>query len=63
MKVTVKRLIEKLHEFPLEAEIAIEAVEDEQEFYIFNFNSDDNILTIVISGEDFEEKEEETEEG
>lgn len=55
MKVTVKQLIEKLHEFPPEAEIVIEELQYDREFFIVSFNPGDNILTIVITDE--EEKE------
>lgn len=49
MKVTIKELIQKLHEFPLDAEIEIDDIEDDQEFFIINFSLGGNILTIEIS--------------
>ncbi|WP_373525080.1 hypothetical protein [Nostoc sp.] len=61
MKITVNELREKLLEFPPESEIAIEDLDDDQEFFIASFNPGDNKLTIVITSE--EEEEEETEEG
>ncbi|WP_196517612.1 hypothetical protein [Nostoc sp. WHI] len=57
MQVTVKELIEKLQEFPQEAEIAIEELENDQEFYIISFHAGDNRVTIVISDEEEEETE------
>lgn len=57
MKVTVKELIEKLHEFPPDAEVAIESFENHEEFFIISFAPGDNRLTIVISGEEEEEEE------
>ncbi|MEH2414468.1 hypothetical protein [Nostoc sp.] len=56
-KGTVKELIEKLHEFPPGAEVAIEDFEDDQEFFIISFAPGDNKLTIVISGEEEEDEE------
>lgn len=34
MKVTVKELIEKLHEYPPDADVVIEDLDDDQEFFI-----------------------------
>jgi hypothetical protein len=58
MKVTVKEFIEKLHDYPAEAEIAIEDIEDDQEYFIISFAPGDNKLTIVISSEEEDEEEE-----
>ncbi|MEH2390033.1 MAG: hypothetical protein V7K14_30570 [Nostoc sp.] len=58
MKVTIKELIEKLHEYPPDAEVALEDLEDDQEYFIISFAPGDNKLTIVISGEEEDEEEE-----
>lgn len=56
-KATVRQLIEKLHEFPPEAAIALESVDNADELFIFNFGLDHNELTIFIASEDEEELE------
>ncbi|MEH1765785.1 hypothetical protein [Nostoc sp.] len=61
MAITVQELVQKLNEFPADAEIAIENLDDDQEFFIVSFNPGDNRLTIVITDE-LGEEEEETEE-
>ena len=58
MKITVGQLIQKLHEFPADAEIAIEDLDDDQEFFITSFSPGDNRVTIVITDELGEEEEE-----
>jgi hypothetical protein len=57
MKVTVKELIEKLHDYPADAEIAIEELDDDQEYFIASFAPGDNKVTIVITDEEEEEDE------
>lgn len=56
---TVKELIEKLQEFPPDAVIAIEDLDDDQEYFIASFGRGDNQLTIVITSEEEEETSEE----
>lgn len=58
MKVTVRQLIQKLHEYEPDAEVAIEDLDDDQEFFIASFSPGDNRLTIVITDELGEEEEE-----
>ncbi|MHC5862043.1 hypothetical protein [Nostoc sp.] len=57
MAITVQELVQKLNEFPADAEIAIENLDDDQEFFIVSFNPGDNRLTIVITDEEEEEEE------
>ncbi|MEH2280645.1 MAG: hypothetical protein V7K90_04770 [Nostoc sp.] len=59
MKITVQELIQKLHEFPADAEIAIEDLDDDRESFIVNFALGDNRLILVITDELGEEEEEE----
>lgn len=56
MTITVQGLIEKLQGYPGDAELAIEASADDQEFSIINFVPSDNKLTIVIRSEEEEEE-------
>lgn len=59
MKITVQELIQKLHEFPADAAIAIEDLDDDQEFFVVSFELGDGRLAIVITDEEEEETEEE----
>ncbi|MCL6754550.1 hypothetical protein KBT16_27655 [Nostoc sp. CCCryo 231-06] len=56
MTITVQELIEKLQGFPAGSAIAIEDLDDDQEFFIASFSPGDNRLTIVITDE-LEEEE------
>ncbi|MEH1933854.1 MAG: hypothetical protein V7L14_09010 [Nostoc sp.] len=55
MKVTVKELIEKLHDYSPDAEVVIEDLDDDQEFFIDSFSPRENVLTIVITDQEEEE--------
>ncbi|MEH2200945.1 hypothetical protein [Nostoc sp.] len=54
--MTVRELIEKLQGFPADAEIAIEDLDDDQEFFIVGLNPGDGRLIVVITDE-LEEQE------
>ena len=54
----VKELIQKLHDFDPDAEVALEDLDDDQEFFITSFSPGDNKVTIVITDELGEEEEE-----
>ena len=58
MTITVQGLIEKLQGYPGDAEIAIENLEDDHEFFIASLGMGDNRLTIVITDQEEEEDEE-----
>ncbi|MEH1852671.1 MAG: hypothetical protein V7L11_13650 [Nostoc sp.] len=57
MKITVQELVQKLNEFPADAAIAIEDLDDDQEFFIVSFSPGDNKVIIVITNELGEEEE------
>ncbi len=58
MTITVQGLIEKLQGYPGDAELAIENLEDDQQFFIASLAPGDNKLTIVITDQEEEEDEE-----
>ncbi|MEH1783362.1 MAG: hypothetical protein V7K67_15460 [Nostoc sp.] len=49
--MTVRELIETLQGFPADAEIAMEDLDDDQEFFIVGVNPGDGRVTIVITDE------------
>ncbi|MEH2050079.1 hypothetical protein [Nostoc sp.] len=55
--MTVRELIETLQGFPADAEIAIEDLDDDEEFFIVGLNPGDNKVIIVITDELEEEEE------
>ena len=55
--ITVRELIETLQGFPADAEIVIEDLDDDHEFFIVGVNPGDNRVTIVITDELEEEEE------
>ena len=57
MKVKVKELIQKLHEFEPDADVAIEDLDDDQEYFIASFAPGDGRLTIVITDEEEEDED------
>ena len=61
MKITVQELIQKLHEFPADAAIELEDLDDDQQFFIVSFNAGDGRVAIVITDEEEEEEGEEKE--
>ncbi|MBG1267760.1 hypothetical protein [Nostoc sp. WHI] len=56
---TIRELIEKLQEFPPEAEILIEDIESDQQFFIMSFSQEFGRLLIGIGSEQEPEPEEE----
>ncbi|MEH2456550.1 hypothetical protein [Nostoc sp.] len=62
MQLTVKQLIDKLQEFPAEAAIRLEDLDDDHELFLVSFQSGLGRLTIVITNEEEEDEEQKEEE-